>query len=97
MHQIPGLGHVWHKTMKKLFEADCAIIVGFSLSEFDAMAQMQFAEVARIRKAEGRPLNVIVVDPGLATNELAKNRFRRVFHEVEFVPESHDEIDWNDY
>ena len=49
--------------MRALYEADVAVVVGFSLSDFDAMAQMQFAEVARRRHGEGRPLHVKVIDP----------------------------------
>lgn len=93
LHEIPGLGHVWTRGMGALYRADIAIVVGFSMSDFDAMAQMQFAEVARERNAESRPLRVIVVDPFL--DETTKDRFQRVFRTVDFIKKAHEEIDWS--
>ncbi len=92
LHQIPGLGLVWARGMRALRHADVAVVVGFSMSDFDAMAQMQFAEVARSRRSEGRPLPVIVIDP--FTDEDAEGRFRRVFRFVEFVKQHHETVDW---
>lgn len=93
LHQVPGLGLVWNKGMTALYRADSAVVVGFSLSDFDAMAQLQFAEVAMARVRDGNPLRVTVVDPFL--NEPAKERFKRVFRTVEFVACRHEEFDWN--
>jgi SIR2-like domain len=93
LHQIPGLGHVWTKGMRALYQADLAAVVGFSMSDFDAMAQMQFAEVARARTHEGRPMRVIVIDP--VSSEAAKDRFRRVFRSVDFVEKCHERFDWS--
>ena len=93
LHQVPGLGIVWTHGMRALYEADLAVVVGFSMSDFDAMAQLQFAEIARARRDEGRPLNVIVVDPGVT--EEVKHRFRRVFRSVEFVDSKHETVDWS--
>ena len=95
LHQIPGLGHVWTRGMRALYEADVGIVVGFSMSDFDAMAQMQFAEVARARLDKGRPLPVIVIDP--CANEATKDRFRRVFRQDEFVSRHHEHVDWSCY
>ena len=81
--------------MRAIYEADRAIIVGFSMSDFDAMAQLQFAEVSRARQAEGRPLRVTVIDPFV--NELGKQRFRRVFRTDDFVADPHERVDWSDY
>ncbi len=94
-HQIPGLGLIWANGMRALYEADLGVIVGFSMSLFDAMAQTQFVEVARNRKAEGRPLKMIVVDPFL--NEESMERFERVFRSVEFVKERHEDVDWTSF
>ena len=80
--------------MKKLYEADLGIVVGFSMSEFDAMAQMQFAEIASNRREEGRPLPIIVIDPH-ANEEAIKERFRRVFRSVEFMDCFHEAVDWD--
>jgi hypothetical protein len=95
LHQIPGLGRVWTLAMRTLLEADHAVIAGFSMSEFDAMAQMQFAEIARKRHDEGRPLKVTVIDP--FADETTKRRFQRVFRSVDFVDRPHEEIDWTCY
>ena len=92
LHRIPGLGLVWTRGMGALYQADSAIVVGFSMSDFDAMAQMQFAVVARARNVENRPLRVIVIDPFV--DQAAEDRFRRVFRSVEFVGEPHEEFDW---
>ena len=75
LHEIPGLAFSWTRGMRKLYEADLGVDVGFSMSEFDAMAQMQFAEVASKRLEEGRPLPIIVIDP--SKDEATKERFRR--------------------
>jgi hypothetical protein len=81
--------------MRARYEADRVVVVGFSMSDFDVMARMQFAEVARKRWDESRPLKVIVIDPSV--NEIAKERFRRVFRSVEFVSSNHETVDWNVY
>lgn len=93
LHLIPGLGVVWAKGMKALYEADVAIVVGFSMSDFDALAQMQFVEVARNRIKEKYPLKVIVIDPCI--NDGTKQRFQNVFRNVEFIKEFHEKYDWN--
>ncbi len=92
LHRIPGLGQVWSGGMQALFRADTVIVVGFSMSDFDVMAQMQFAAVARARTAESRSLRVIVVDPFL--DLAARDRFRRVFRTAEFIEKAHEEFDW---
>lgn len=92
LHQIPGLGLIWRNGMRSLYEADLGVVVGFSMSPFDAMAKMQFVEVARNRLEEGRPLKIIVIDPFI--NDDVMERFERVFRSVEFVKECHEEVDW---
>ncbi len=91
-HQIPGLGAVWVRGMRALHQAELAVVVGFSMSDFDAMAQMQFAEVARTRQRDGRPVRVVVIDPSV--DGAAKDRFRRVFRCVRFVEKNHQDVDW---
>lgn len=95
LHQIPGLGHVWTRGMRAIYEADHVVVVGFSMSEFDAMAQMQFGEIARQRSEKGRPLNVTVIDP--SENEITQDRFRRVFRSVSFANQPHETVDWTHY
>jgi hypothetical protein len=94
LHVIPGLGHVWARGMRALYEAKSAIIVGFSMSDFDKMAQMHFAEVARKRHIEGRPLRVTVIDPGIQQD--GEQRFLRVFRTADFIKTAHQDLDWND-
>lgn len=93
LHLIPGLGEVWSKAMRDLYQADVAVVVGFSMSDFDTMAQIQFAEVAMKRHTEHRPLPVIVIDPFLSDTMMA--RFRRVFQFVEFVGCGHETVNWS--
>lgn len=93
LHQIPGLGPVWAKGMRSLYSADVAVVIGFSMSDFDTMAQMQFAEVSRKRHAEGRALRSIVIDPCI--DDATKNRFRRVFRTVMFKEVGHETVDWS--
>lgn len=93
LHQIPGLGVVWAGAMQALSEADVAVVVGFSMSDFDMMAQMQFAEVARTRIQKNRPLRVLVIDP--FADESAGRRFRRVFGDVDFAIQAHEAFDWS--
>jgi len=92
LHQVPGLGVVWANGMKALYEADKAIVVGFSMSDFDVMAQLQFVEVVRQREKKGRPLKVFVVDPFIRPE--SKRRFRQVFKRVTFIAEHHEKCDW---
>lgn len=92
LHLIPGLGYTWAHGLRALYDADLAIVVGFSMSEFDAFAQMQFGAVARDRASENRALPVVVIDPYIT--ELGRERFRRVFRTVEFVMERHESVNW---
>lgn len=92
LHQIPGLGRVWTEAMRALHEADQVVVVGFSMSNFDAMAQLQFGDVVRRRQLERRSLNVTVVDP--FADEAVRDRFTRVFRAVRFINCPHETIDW---
>jgi len=94
-HKIPGLGLVWHRGMRALYESDAGIFVGFSMSDFDTLARMQFAEVARKRQSESRPLRVVVIDPH--ADSQTKKRFEGVFRSVELVISPHQKVDWSIY
>ncbi len=94
LHRVPGLGRVWSEGMRALHKCDGAFVVGFSMSDFDAMAQMQFGEVARARHSEKRPLKVTVIDPWL--NDETKRKFRRVFRTASFVKRKHQDVNWRD-
>lgn len=93
LHRIPGLGRVWSNGMQALYHADQVVIVGFSMSDFDAMAQMQFAEIAQARARNSKTLPVIVIDPFV--DKSSKDRFRRVFRSVNFINEKHETYDWS--
>lgn len=95
LHRIPGLGCVWTRGLRKLYEADKAVVIGFSMSDFDAFAQMQFAQIARARATENRPLQVTGVDPYIENP--MRERFHRVFRTVDFVKCAHETFDWNGY
>jgi len=95
LYRVPGLGLVWARGRQALLKADRVIVVGFALSDFDGMAQMQFAGVAMARHRENRPLPVVVINPRL--DEAGMSRFRRVFRSVEFVREFHEKIDWSKF
>ena len=81
--------------MRAIYEADRAIVIGFSMSDFDAMAQMQFGEVAKARQDGGRPLIVTVIDPYVDVS--AMQRFKRVFRSVNFVNSAHESVDWRQF
>lgn len=97
LHRIPGLGVSWTGGMRALYLSDLAVIVGFAMSDFDAFAQLQFAEVARARHKKKRPLRVLVIDPGLDKDEPMKKRFQSVFRDVNvrFEVRKHEEFDWS--
>lgn len=92
LHRIPGLGNIWTHGMQALLAAEHVVVVGFAMSDFDKMAQMQFAGVARQRDSDKRPIRVTVIDPHIG--DAGKARFRRVFRSVEFVESCHEKIDW---
>ena len=93
LHEIPGLAVSWTQGMGRLYKADLGVVIGFSMSDFDAMAQMQFADVASKRWEEGRPLPIIVIDP--SDDEAMKKRFRRVFRFVDFLHCCQQDVNWN--
>ncbi len=94
LHRVPELGKVWVGAMRAVYKADRLVVVGFSMSDFDGMAQMQFAGAMRAKHAEKRPLSVLVIDPA-AKDCALQGRFKRVFHDcVSFVPQTHDAFDW---
>lgn len=94
LHAIPGLGEIWIRAMQTMYQADRAIVIGFQMSDFDAMAQLQFAASMMKRHEESRPLKVTVIDPGAANQDFIQ-RFLRVFRDVRFIPERHEKFDWS--
>ncbi len=92
LHEVPGLGAVWATGMGALYKADHAIVAGFSMSDFDAIARMQFSEIAMRRRQDGKPLPVTVIDPFLDAR--GEDRFRSVFRYVDFVKQPHQAFDW---
>ncbi len=94
LHRVPGLGPTWVRAMRAVRDAERLVVVGFSMSEFDAMARLRLSYVARTRHEERRPLPVIVIDPAADCSPF-QARFTRVFHdEVRFVRKSHEQFNW---
>jgi hypothetical protein len=93
LHMVPGLGMVWAQAMRVLYEAEEIKVVGFSLSEFDAMAKLQFAGIMSQRRADGRPpptVKLITPNP----DDAMVDRYRRVFGHVTVEAGRHEEYDW---
>lgn len=95
LHRVPGLGLIWANAMRAAYESERLIAVGFSMSDFDAMAQMQFARVAMDRAREQRQMHFVVLDPS-AKDEGFQRRFGRVFRDVVFIATPHESFDWTD-
>lgn len=93
LHRIPGLAVPWVEAGRAILEADEIIIVGFSLSQFDAMARLKFAGMIKRRSDTGCPKpKVTLIDPG--ADDERKADFEAVFGEVECICERHEVIDW---
>ena len=101
---IPGLGVVWEHARQVLSLADTIVIVGFSFSPFDRLAQIEFARVmmGRDQKKASTP-QVILIDPALRPvdtevspvgRQLAK-RIEEVFGSVNCHGMLHEEFDWH--
>lgn len=100
---IPGLGVVWERARRALYNADKIAIVGFSFSSYDRLAQIEFARVAAGRdEAHVAPPEVVVVDPALqithgVMSESGASLIRRVesvFRPVKPVGLLHEQFDW---
>jgi len=102
--QIPGLGVVWERARHALYHADQIVVVGFSFSGYDRLAQIEFARVMAGRE-ENRvaPPRVIVIDPALrsesgqvpAWGRALIQRVKSVFRPVEPVGIFHEQFDWS--
>jgi hypothetical protein len=92
--QIPGLGLVWEKARKAIYYADLIVIVGFSFSGFDRLAQIEFARAMAGRFESGEPLpRVVVIDPN--ADSALMQRINSVFRPVEPIPCCHQEVEWS--
>ena len=100
---VPGLGLVWEHARRALFDADLIVVVGFSFSGYDRLAQIEFARVMAGRDEHGKPPpSVIVIDPALrsatgrpsAQGTALIERIEAVFRPVMPVGMTHEEFDW---
>ncbi len=92
LHRLPGSGMVWAKASEALITAEEIYIIGFSLSAFDALAQLYFVEAIQQRDSK-KPLKITLVDPN-GSNIV--DRFRVVFGNDIFIEEKRsEEVDWN--
>ena len=101
--RVPGLGAVWERARRALFEADQITVVGFSFSPFDRFAQIEFARVAAGRDRAGvAPPRVAVIDPALiadngrvsAWGQGLIDRVESVFRPVHAIGARHENFDW---
>lgn len=100
---VPGLGAVWARALRALYEADHIVVVGFSFSQFDRLAQIEFARTAAGRAENGkRAPKVTVIDPALIRKngqtessgvELIR-RIQAVFRSAEPVGACHENFEW---
>ncbi len=94
LHAVPGLGEVWIRAMQAVHQANRIVVIGFQMSDFDAMAQLQFAASMMKRHEGRRSPRMTVIDPG-ASDPAFSQRFLRVFGDVRFIPERHEGLDWS--
>ena len=102
--QVPGLGVVWERARQELFHADHIVVVGFSFSGYDRLAQIEFARVMAGREADGQPApRVTVIDPALRPEVSGLSdpgrallaRVESVFRPASAVGMRHEEFDWH--
>lgn len=100
---VPGLGVVWEHARQALYHADQIVVVGFSFSPFDRLAQIEFARVAGGRDENGATApRVTVIDPALiseggqipAWGVGLIQRIEAVFRPVTPVGAFHENFDW---
>lgn len=102
--RVPGLGVVWEHAREALYHADHIVIVGFSFSPFDRLAQIEFARVAGGRDESEKPSpRVTVIDPALIpeADRISPSgldliqRIEAVFWPVKPVGARHEDFDWS--
>jgi hypothetical protein len=101
---VPGLGVVWDRARHALYRTQEIIIVGFSFSTYDRLAQVEFARIMAARdEIEESPPRVIVIDPSLCASPrkpLSRaghaliERVQTVFRPVTTVGLVHEAFDW---
>jgi hypothetical protein len=96
LENLPGLGWVWVNAMRSIAQAEEIYVIGFSLSLFDTMARLCFADVMiqRVEKAN-LPQKVIIIDPNAC--ELKKSNFRSVFGPdvpIKAIEQQAEDVDW---
>ncbi len=101
--QIPGLGIVWQRARQELYQADQIVVVGFSFSGYDRLAQIEFARVMAGRDENGvAPPRITVIDPALRLDagqfsdggRALIQRIESVFRPAIPVGLLHEEFDW---
>jgi abortive infection AbiH-like protein/SIR2-like protein len=102
--KIPGLGVVWENARKSLFHADHIVIVGFSFSQYDRLAQIEFARVAAGRDEKNIPSpQITVIDPSLVPQKNGTlchegaaliKRIETVFRPAILQGVKHENFDW---
>lgn len=101
--QVPGLAVPWANARRAIYKAEVIVIVGFSFSGYDRLAQIEFARVMAGREKRNEPApRIVVVDPIVAKGNgrmcadglaLIK-RIESVFRPAECVGVGHETYDW---
>lgn len=101
--RVPGLGLVWERARRALYHAEHIVVVGFSFSPFDRLAQIEFARVAAGRHEDGQSApRVTVIDPALISDgsKLSESgncliqRIEAVFCKAIPIGVKHQDFDW---
>lgn len=101
--QVPGLGVPWELARQAISRAELIIIVGFSFSGFDRLAQIEFARVMAGREERNEPgPRIVVVDPLFEKRHgrmrpggpALLKRIESVFRPAECAAVGHENYDW---
>lgn len=101
--QVPGLAAPWAKARRAIYEAEVIVIVGFSFSGYDRLAQIEFARVMAGREKQNEPApRIVVIDPIVAKSNgcmhadglALMKRIESVFRPAECVGVGHETYDW---
>ena len=95
LNLLPGSGLVWARAGQALVEADEIYIAGFSLSPFDAMSRLLFAEAMMLRHGRDHlPRAVRLIDPNA---EHLRPNYASVFQTPIVVDERcSQDVDWSE-
>lgn len=92
---LPGSGPVWHSAGRALYHADEIYAIGFSLSPFDTMARLHFADVMCERTKKSRlPRKITLVDPSACSLKAAYEAVFGSQTPLKIIQECAEDVDW---